>query len=270
MSVIDSLRTDAAALLSEGRARLVLGFRRRGGEVVPAFFSRADQLDAMDYDADDKRNPAAYLRKPEVREQMPVAVVARPAVMRSLVQLAAESQIADGEVIVLGVDGETYHGVLDIPAAAKLLSEKYAEMPHDEPTRALLAELEAMSGEQRADFWRQELAKCTRCYACRAACPACYCQQCIVERNTPQWVSTAARQHGNYAWNVIRAFHLTGRCTVCGACEAACPQGIRLMALNAKLADLVEAEFDAKAGYDPEAEPVLGSWREDDNEDYIL
>jgi ferredoxin len=127
----------------------------------------------------------------------------------------------------------------------------------------------AMTPEERAAFWSAEFAKCTRCYACRAACPGCYCTRCIVEKNVPQWISTAAAEHGNFAWNIIRAFHLAGRCTECGACEAACPQGIRLMLLNAVLARGVEAAFGERPGYDPAAKPLVGSWKPEDTEEFI-
>ena len=269
MSASDAIRTDAAAMLGDGRARMILGYRRRGEDRVPAFVTDAGGVDALIYDDQCTQNLAAYLRKDEIRPHMPVAVVAAPSAMRSLVLLAAESQITPDDVTVIGVDGETYHGVLDLPAAAALLRERYAGLTYDQADRDRLAELDAMTAEQRAAFWKEQLAKCTRCYACRAACPGCYCTRCIVEKNTPQWISTAALDHGNYAWNVIRAFHLAGRCTACGACQAACPQGIPLMLLNAKAGQIVAEEFDARIGYDTDAEPVIGTWLAEDKEDFI-
>ena len=91
----------------------------------------------------------------------------------------------------------------------------------------------------------------------------------FVEKNVPQWVSAVAAQHGNYAWHIIRAFHQAGRCTLCGACEAACPQGIPLMLLNLALSQEVAAKFGEKPGYDPAAKPVVGSWKPDDDEGFI-
>ncbi|MBE3071200.1 MAG: 4Fe-4S dicluster domain-containing protein [Planctomycetes bacterium] len=266
---LDRLRADAAALLGDGRAKMVIGFRARGERRVPAFVT--DPAGAADLVVDDActLNPAAYLRKSEVRRLRPVAIVARPAVMRSLVLLAAESQVTDADVVVLAVGPDTYHGILDLAGAAALVREKYADLPREAALLERIEALAAMTADERAAFWTAEFAKCTRCYACRAACPGCYCTRCIVERNTPQWISTAAARHGNYAWNVIRAFHQAGRCTECGACEAACPQGIPLMLLGASIALGVEREFEAKAGCDLEAKPVIGSWAEDDGEEFI-
>jgi ferredoxin len=265
----DQLKQDAASVLEDGRANLVIGFRRRAGDCVPAFLTSAEAAENLVYDETCIANTAAYLRKPEIRERRPVALVARPEVMRSLVLLKAENQVTDDDVLVLAVGDETYHGVLTLSDTEALLNEQYADLAPDEETLAQIARLEEMTPEERAAFWSEQLAKCTRCYACRAACPMCYCERCIVERNVPQWISTAAREHGNYAWNVIRAFHLAGRCTECGACEAACPQGIPLMLLNALMAREVRDTYGEKPGYDGEAQPVIGSWNQEDEEDFI-
>ncbi|MDD4891075.1 MAG: 4Fe-4S ferredoxin, partial [Phycisphaerae bacterium] len=60
-----------------------------------------------------------------------------------------------------------------------------------------------------------------------------------------------------------------GRCVECGACEAACPAGIPLMLLNVYLADEAAREFGYEAGLDPTAEPLIGSFRTDDKEEFI-
>ncbi len=266
---INEIQSAAATLLNEGKVKLVLGYRVRGNDRVPAFVTQADQVGCLAYDSACKQNLAAYLRKGEVRSRMPVAVVARPEVMRSLMLLTAESQIAEGQVTVLAVDEQGFHGVLDLAGTAKLLSEQYARIAPDSSLVDQLAKIEAMTPQERSAFWSEQFEPCTRCYACRAACPGCFCERCIVEMNTPQWISTAAESHGNFAWHMIRAFHQAGRCVECGACQDACPQGIPLMLLNHFIAREVEREFDARSGYDPQAEPVIGSWKQDDKQEYI-
>jgi ferredoxin len=267
VEIAEALRADAARLLAEGRAKLVIGYQARGPHRAPAFISDPAKVNVLVYDNLCKQNLAVYLRKPEVRLKGPVAIVATPAVMRSLMVLAAESQLTEATVLAVGKDA--YHGVLDLAGAAALLKEKYADLAPEPELLEALAKLNALSPEARARFWTGQFAKCTRCYACRAACPGCYCQRCIVEKNVPQWVSAAAAQHGNYAWHVIRAFHQAGRCTLCGACEAACPQGIPLMLLNLALSEEVAKRFGEKPGYDPAAKPVVGSWKPDDDQGFI-
>lgn len=269
MNSAEAIRADAARLLKEGRVKLVIGYQARGSGRQPAFIAAPEGASLLAYDEFCVKNLAAYLHKPEIRSQFPVAVVASPAACRSLVLLAAESQLETKDVVILAAGPDEYHGALDLAGASKLLKEKYPDLAPSKELLEAVSKLDAMTTEERAEFWRLQFLKCTRCYACRAACPGCYCKRCIVEKNVPQWISTMAAGHGNYAWNIIRAFHLAGRCTLCGSCEAACPQGIPLMLFNAKIDSIVLEEFKTKAGYDPEEKPFIGSWSPDDDNTFI-
>ena len=269
MNATEAIRADAARLLTEGRAKMVIGYRLRLGRGTPLFLTAPEAVNSLYFGPECTLNLAAYLARPEVRRHAPVAIVAAPAALRSLVVLAAESQVPEGSVLALAVGPDEYHGVVDVAAAADLLRTCYASLRADEALTARARELAARSPQERSAFWQEQFAKCTRCYACRAACPGCYCQRCLVETNMPQWVSTAARGHGNYAWHILRAFHQAGRCVLCGACESACPQGIPLMLLNVSTAQEVEEQFAAKPGLDPAAKPVMGTFRPDDKDDFI-
>jgi len=265
---MNALREAAEKLLREKRVSLVIGYEDRKGR--PAFFAaKPEDCGRLAYDASCRQNLAAYLGKPEIRARLPVALVAPPAVLRSIVVMSAESQVVPGQVLALAVDGDSFLGTFDAAGAAELLRAKHSTLA---PEPALLERVQGLlqkSPAERAAFWEAEFSKCTRCYACRAACPGCYCSRCIVEKNAPQWISTAALGHGNYTWNVMRAFHQSGRCTLCGACEAACPQGLPLMLLNAALDREALEEFGSRPGYDPEAKPLIGSWSADDDHSYM-
>jgi ferredoxin len=137
--------------------------------------------------------------------------------------------------------------------------DHYAEL------RAFLARPAA----ERLAHWRQELARCVKCYACRQVCPMCYCRRCIVDKNRPRAISTSATLKGNFAWHIARAFHLAGRCIGCEECSRACPMGIDLRLLNLSLAKAAEDDFGFRAGVDPAAEPLIGSFAADDKEDFI-
>jgi ferredoxin len=139
-----------------------------------------------------------------------------------------------------------------------------------DPRDAAIAYLESLAPESRWQFWREQFDSCLRCYACRAVCPLCYCQTCIADKSRPQWISPAIEETGNTAWNLIRAFHLAGRCTGCDECARVCPADIRLDLINRKLAQVVEQQFDYRPGIDPEALPVLTEFKDDDAEEFIL
>ena len=269
MNAIEAIRADAARLLTEGRAKMVIGYRLRHGRGAPLIITRPEAAEGLYIGPECKLNLAAYLARPEVHRATPVAIVATPAALRSLVVLAAESQVPDGSVLALAVGPEEYHGIVDVTAAAELVRTRYANIAADPALAARAKELAGMTAAQRSAFWQEQFAKCTRCYACRAACPGCYCRRCAVEKNMPQWVSTAARGHGNYAWHILRAFHQAGRCVLCGACESACPQGIPLMLLNISIAQNVQEQFGATPGLDPEARPVMGTFRPEDKDEFI-
>ena len=98
----------------------------------------------------------------------------------------------------------------------------------------------------------------------------CYCEPCMAESLDPQWLMRSVNISENTAWNIMRALHLAGRCVECGACEQSCPMNIPLMDLNRKLQKEVKALFDYVAGMDKDAKPLLGTFRPDDREDFII
>ena len=134
---------------------------------------------------------------------------------------------------------------------------------------AALDEFMKLSREERMAFWREEFSRCIKCYACRQACPVCYCNRCIVDKNRPIAFDTSATLKGNFAWHIVRAFHEAGRCIGCGECQRACPVGIRLGLLNLALARSAEVNFEYRAGMDPETPPIIGSYSLEDKETFI-
>ena len=122
-----------------------------------------------------------------------------------------------------------------------------------------VAKLEAMSEEERFDFWRDQFSRCIRCNACRDACPACTCEKCVFDNNnlyTSQKV--AANSFEENLYHIIRAWHVAGRCTDCGECSRVCPQHIPLHLINRKFAkDINEIYGPYIAGSDMETKPPM-------------
>ena len=95
--------------------------------------------------------------------------------------------------------------------------------------------VEAMTPEQRWKYFEDLIAPCIRCYACRNACPLCYCPTCFVDESRPQWVGKSQDPSDVRTFHFLRAYHCAGRCTDCGACERACPVGINMRMFTKKL-----------------------------------
>ena len=133
-------------------------------------------------------------------------------------------------------------------------------------------ELEQMSSEQRYEFWRGELSRCIRCNACRNACPACTCEKCVFDNDQS---GVAAKSNANEfeenMFHIIRAFHVSGRCTDCGECSRVCPQHIPLHLLNRKFIKDINTYYGTyQAGEDIDSEHPLIDYTEGDPEPSIV
>jgi formate dehydrogenase subunit beta len=130
--------------------------------------------------------------------------------------------------------------------------------------------LEKKSQDEKWAYWEEKFSRCARCYACRNACPMCYCEDCVLTRLQPVWMRRSVDISENTAYHIARAYHLAGRCIQCGACEQACPMDIPLMDLNRKFYKDVRELFDYEPGTDVEAKPLLSSFDVDDRQENIL
>ncbi len=133
---------------------------------------------------------------------------------------------------------------------------------------AEIEKIEAMSPEEKFEFFRNELSKCIRCNACRNVCPACSCRKCVFDGT--QFDSAQKANVDSFEekmFHIIRAFHVAGRCTDCGECSRVCPQGIPLHLFNRKFIKDIDALYgEYQAGEDVEAKAPLTSFTFDDAE----
>ena len=131
-------------------------------------------------------------------------------------------------------------------------------------------QFEALPAEERGEYLSKEFSKCIRCYACRNACPLCYCQECFVDSSKPQWIGKTTDASDTAIFHIMRAFHLAGRCVDCGACERACPMGVDIRKLNRKLVRDVKEWFGYEAGLSLEQVAPLSTFKPDDTEEFML
>ncbi len=190
--------------------------------------------------------------------------------------------VEEGDTYLITVNGETQKVPKDEllseicrscespnPPMYDVLIGEEVEVPEMEEYKNL-KELEEINISDKWEYWEKHFERCIRCYACREACPLCYCKECMVDLLDPQWVRRSVNVSENTAWNIMRAFHLAGRCVGCGECERACPVNIPLMELNKKLAKDVKELFEYTSGMDVEEKPLFGTFRPDDPEEFIL
>lgn len=144
-------------------------------------------------------------------------------------------------------------------------------LPEGDPSivRQAVKSFEALDKEERFAWFRHEAERCIRCYACREACPMCYCTECFVDHATPRWTESNISPAGTQAWHIIRAFHLAGRCTSCGACERACPMDIKMTYLTDKLNEDMLANYQFEAGLDDKTQPPFASFNLDDKNRFV-
>ena len=148
-----------------------------------------------------------------------------------------------------------------------LLGESSSLVTDKTASRKKIEALEAMSPEQRWEFWKGEFSRCIRCYACRNVCPACFCERCFVEEAEPRWISPAPRWQDNLVFQVVRNIHVAGRCTDCGGCERVCPANIPLRNMTKEMYDIVNELFHYQAGTDKNEPALLTAYELAETED---
>ncbi len=129
--------------------------------------------------------------------------------------------------------------------------------------------IEQMDSPQKQAFFTQLISNCIRCYACRNACPLCYCPTCFVDEAQPQWVGKSIDPTDTMTFHILRAYHCAGRCTDCGACERVCPVGIPVRQFTKKLNKDAEDLFDWEAGLSLDQRPALDVYKVEDYDEFI-
>jgi ferredoxin len=129
--------------------------------------------------------------------------------------------------------------------------------------------IEAMDSTAKWQHFQALTQNCIRCYACRNACPLCYCPTCFVDESGPQWVGKGQDETDVNTFHFLRAFHCAGRCSDCGACVEACPMNINVRDFTRKLNKDSFDMFGWEAGLDVTKRPPLDAYRPDDPNGFI-
>lgn len=280
--MIEQIRDKAKELLDSGRVECFIGYEisSDGINTRPAFIYSSEEVGRLVFNNACVHNLIKYLLN---RKGKPTGIVAKPCDSRAINLLIAENQIQREDVYIVGV---VCNGMVRFQWSKKsdelqsaceicnqhtpvvydfLVGEPVEEAADAVPTYPDVAEVEGKSVAERSEFWQAHFERCIRCYACRAACPGCYCTECFADILDPEWVGTRIAPSENKMWHVIRAFHLAGRCIDCNACERACPVNIPLSLLNRKLDKEVLGLFDFQAGLDTETPMPLATFKKEED-----
>jgi len=193
-----------------------------------------------------------------------------------------EASINDGKISVKGMEGDKEYLFTELkdatcqtcrypnPVIEDLHIGETIEVAQEAPAFADVTEMENKSNSERQEYFKEQMSKCIRCYACRNACPLCYCQECFVDCNSPKWLTGGVNRAENLFFQAGRVLHLAGRCVDCGACTRACPQGVDIRALNRKMTKDVYVMFNHESGISEEGKPALNEYSANDPEEQFL
>lgn len=258
----------AEELLRQNSVQVVIGFGKGSADRTRAIFvTRVDDCEKLIFDSRCIQNLAVYLTRPEIKKLGKPAMVASLPVLRSIIQLASENQLTENDLHILGVTPDVRLLEFENFAAIEAYLENY-RIVIEEKYLKKIEQIRSMPVSERFDWWINELAPCFKCYACRSACPLCYCTRCTAENNQPQWIPVAAHATGNLAWHIMRAMHLAGRCTDCEACYNACPMGIPIHLLTKSMIVDMTANFGPCLSSLKKENP-LAVFNPDDRENFI-
>ena len=272
-----NLKTEAKRLLESGAVSVVLAYGKGYDEKHPMPFAATSvsEVDEIVFNEYCTPNMARYLTKYPADTKMAIAV--KGCDSRAVVVLIQEGKVKREDLVILGIpvmgmkeqsgkdsDTSLTCGLANPVLYDILLGEEIrgeAPSPYD-----ILSELDAKSSDERWAFWKSELARCIRCYACRKACPMCYCDPCFAEQTKPQWGDKTPSFDGNLMYHLTRFYHLAGRCVDCGECTRACPVNIPLNLFHKYMARECEEMFHQKAGMDVNEKPVMVDFKVEDSD----
>ena len=257
--IIEEIRDLAKKAFREEKIELFIGYEALSdNSLKPAVITDEDKINKLSWNQTALFNISALLRKYRDKK---VGIIANGCIGRSIVVLINEGQIKRENLTIIAIPCQGMANLSSEEFFENCLSCKHPTPPvydyitsseplkvEGDPLGDRVKKIEALSSSEKLTYFKEQMDKCIRCYACRQACPMCYCETCFVDVNSPKWLSKEISKEDNTVWNVTRVFHLAGRCVECGACQKACPEGLDLMYLIGKMNRDLRRLFGFEAG----------------------
>ena len=95
----------------------------------------------------------------------------------------------------------------------------------------------------------EEFSKCMKCYGCREACPLCFCEDCCLEAEGPEWVPGGYTPAAPF-FHLTRMVHMVDACTNCGQCSDVCPCEIPVSKVWSTVNNKVREVYGYIPGFD--------------------
>jgi len=257
MRVEERIRSIARELLSRKEVDCFIGFQEGSIQGVsrPCFVRNESEVHRLVWNRYCRNNLTRYLSGMKGK----VGVLVKGCDGLTLMQLIAENQIKRASIHVVAVvcggieapeipySKETTHTLAEHCKRCRTNSSPlYDTLVETGEGRAGQAEM-GIGSWTSPDKWLAEFNTCTRCLACIRSCPLCYCTECALNGSKPWLVSKLELQGELATFHLVRALHMAGRCSECGACEMACPARIPLT----RLYHLVNKKVESELGHPP-------------------
>jgi ferredoxin len=280
------IQREARRALQQEKVDLVIGYGKveNSWKMRPVVVFKPEETQLLDFNSFCYQNLATYI--PRIKGR--VGIVAKPCDVRTIVQLINENQIRREDLFIIGVNCPgmlDYRKVIEgretLEHKARLSTDQYPEWqtpwctrcknrvppiydvlvepgwfadekkkkPQPKPSvlDEKVKELLSLSAKKRRKYWRNIFASCTKCDACVQSCPLSS-YPFFPTFQSPLYMLPQIDKRENHFYLTAWGISLAGRCSLCGACESACPENIPLTQMLVYLEKLNDELLGVEAG----------------------